>query len=218
MNIFFTSDTHFYHRNIARGTSSWKSGYRDFDDHKIMSKTIIDNINARAKKDDVIYHLGDFALTNILSLVNSRLAINCDNIIYCFGNHDNEIIKNKRIPNGLLEKVDDRFPDATHLQDLFNEVTFKKQLRVDGTLINMQHFAQRVWDESHRGSIQLHGHSHSALEGKLASHPINEFYNKYKTLDVGIDNAYRLFGEYRMFTFDEVMEIMNNRKERLVFG
>ena len=61
MNIWFTSDYHFSHKNISGSkVSSWISGFRTFDDHHQMNKTIIETTNKYVKTDDLIYFLGDF--------------------------------------------------------------------------------------------------------------------------------------------------------------
>lgn len=54
--IWFTSDTHFSHKRIIDMTK------RPFADAQEMDERLIENINARVKADDVLYHLGDLAL------------------------------------------------------------------------------------------------------------------------------------------------------------
>ena len=86
---FFTSDTHFNHKNICRGVSSWtdKTGTRDFLNLEVMNKTMIDNINAVVQAGDVLYHLGDFAF---LPQRQTREVLDClnGNIMIILGNHD----------------------------------------------------------------------------------------------------------------------------------
>lgn len=69
--------------------------------------------------------------------------------------------------------------------------------KIYGQQVVCCHYAMRVWPLSHHGSWNLHGHSHGNLE---------PFKNQ---LDVGVDNAKKLLGEYRPFSFDEVKEILN---------
>ena len=42
-DLWFTSDTHYSHKNICRGVSNWDSGYRDFDSLDEMNDAIIKN-------------------------------------------------------------------------------------------------------------------------------------------------------------------------------
>lgn len=66
------------------------------------------------------------------------------------------------------------------------------------------HYAMRVWNKSHHGSIHLYGHSHDSLDK-------DGEYNGL-SMDVGMDSAYRIFGEYRPFQIVEIIDIMNKRK------
>ena len=65
----------------------------------------------------------------------------------------------------------------------------------------MSHYAHRIWDKSHHGVCHLYGHSHSSLE----------HIEWGKSMDVGVDNAFRLFGQYRPFSMEEVTEILDKR-------
>jgi calcineurin-like phosphoesterase family protein len=99
-NIFFTSDTHAYHRNIAGPkVSQWKSGYRDFNDEYEMTAEIIKQINNTVDKDDTLYHLGDWSFGGIDEIWEFRKQINCKNIHLILGNHDHHIENNKELPN-----------------------------------------------------------------------------------------------------------------------
>lgn len=59
--IWFTSDTHYGHANIAsKNCSKWKEGFRNFDNLDQMNKEIFNNINKYVKSEDILYFLGDF--------------------------------------------------------------------------------------------------------------------------------------------------------------
>ena len=45
----------------------------------------------------------------------------------------------------------------------------------------------------------IHGHSHGACPFKKGR------------LDVGIDNAYRIFGEYKPFSYNEIIQIIKSQ-------
>lgn len=60
MNIWFTSDTHFAHKNIAGPkVSNWTSEYRNFNSVHEINMGITNCINKYVKEDDIIYHLID---------------------------------------------------------------------------------------------------------------------------------------------------------------
>jgi len=73
-----------------------------------------------------------------------------------------------------------------------------KEAKIEGQDITMSHYAGRVWNRCHYGSWQLFGHSH----GKL--HPWE------RQLDVGVDSAAELLGEYRPFSFEEVHKFIKH--------
>ena len=81
MNIWFTSDTHFNHRNIIPYE---RQHYSDVDE---MNRDLIARWNARVQAGDIIYHLGDFALGSFGDLAPIVEQLNGD-IQLCLGNHD----------------------------------------------------------------------------------------------------------------------------------
>lgn len=71
---------------------------------------------------------------------------------------------------------------------------------VNGHFISTSHYPMRSWNRSIHGAIHAHGHSHGNLF---------PFRNQ---LDISIDNAFKLLGEYRPFNLDEMLHIIHNRK------
>jgi len=69
-------------------------------------------------------------------------------------------------------------------------------------MIVLTHCAHAVWEGSHQGSWHLYGHSHATAEKAL-----NDFMPGRRSIDVGVDNAFIVFGEYRPIAFDEINEI-----------
>jgi calcineurin-like phosphoesterase family protein len=85
-------------------------------------------------------------------------------------------------------------------KDLFasiNDVSWCKE-RKDRPIF-MSHYSHRVWEGSHKGYIHLYGHSHDSIP------------DHGKSMDVGVDSAYRLTGEYRPFSIDEIIQIMDKK-------
>lgn len=184
---WLASDFHLGHANIAsEKTSNWKQGYRKFNSVEEMDYTIIDNINKLIAPDDTLYFHGDFCFGGHIKTPDYRRRIACQNIHFIRGNHDKHI-----------DKYAGYF---TSIQD-YLDVTLKTQ---DGRKVPfiMCHYAFRVWLGSHKGFYHTYGHSHGSLE-----HSPNG-----KSMDVGLDNAYALFGEYRPFALEEVLDILDKRE------
>ena len=59
-----------------------------------------------------------------------------------------------------------------------------------------------------QGSLHIFGHVYSAIE--QGNGPIADYMNERKCIDVGIDNAYHLLGEYIPFRFDWIEDRLSS--------
>ena len=134
-----------------------------------------------------------------------RNRINCKNIHLVLGNHDVLLAKNFIYSDGL------------NVQDLFNTVNIRINKKIGKDHFIMDHYAMRTWDRAHYGSIMLHGHSHDNLipyEKFLQIADDNTLFKTgdfYKQMDVGLESAVFLKGEWRPFHINEIREIMQNK-------
>lgn len=88
--IYFTSDTHFNHKNIVTFCG------RPFADIQSMNESLIENWNNIVGPEDTVYHLGDVAFGNKSQIQHILSQLN-GNIVLIIGNHDRK--KNfKNIP------------------------------------------------------------------------------------------------------------------------
>jgi len=78
---WFTSDTHFNHRNIIQYCN------RPFKDVNHMNLVLMQNWNERVALDDTVYHLGDFALGPVMRWPEFVKNLNGYKILVR-GNHD----------------------------------------------------------------------------------------------------------------------------------
>lgn len=242
---WFTSDTHAFQKNICIPISEWKSGaLRDFPNEDIMTEHIANQINTYVKEDDILYHLGDWSFGGLDKILKFRNMINCRTIHLILGNHDSHIGKNDSIITKtgideynemweLYEKVGkDTFYNSyiskfspirftvsrgvyVNPQDLFTSINTQLEITIkfpepdpnakwEKVRLFMSHYAHRVWNHSHKGSIHLYGHSHGNLE------PYG------KSLDVGIDNIYKLIGEYRPVNVTDIVKLLENTSVKIV--
>jgi len=81
----------------------------------------------------------------------------------------------------------------------FSSINDVFHLNYNGRQIFMSHYGHRVWKNSHRGAIHLYGHSHGSLPCLGRS------------MDVGVDVSYLLFDEYRPFTLDEIIVLLEQK-------
>ena len=184
MNYFWTSDTHFKHKNII------KYSHRPFSSVEEMDREMIKRWNSVVKPQDTIFHLGDFSfaeedyIEHILRQLNGNKHL-------IWGNHDQAIEKSKK------------------LQAYFNWCRHYYELNIDGQdtrdgrrKIVMCHYPMIVWNKSHRGSWMLHGHCHHNLRYPFEA-PI---------LDVGVDGEKKFGFNYTPVSFQQIHDILIKRK------
>lgn len=205
--VFFTSDLHFSHKNICKGTTEWDlddhGGHlsvRDFETPEQMNETIIANINKMVGEDDYLVSLGDWSFKSVDEIYGNRKKINCKNIIHILGNHCEKIAANRELPNWTAES--DR---KQYAQQCFKSVHEYLELTVSGShngkqTYNLFHFPMVVWNKGHHDRVHLFGHVHGSYEGEGRS------------LDVGIDNAFKLYGEYRPFSQEDISKYMEDKE------
>ncbi len=106
--LFFTSDTHYNHKNICRGVTSWThadSHTRDFPTLSKMNDTIVNNINNTVGQDDILVHLGDWSFGGFEFINEFRNRLICQNIYLILGNHDHHIERDKQNIQSLFVKT-----------------------------------------------------------------------------------------------------------------
>lgn len=198
--VFFTSDTHFGHANIikfcqrpflapAEQEVLDRTGNLHVSEEATehMNAALIDAINALVDERDTLWHLGDWALGGTggyqVACRGFRDRIRCRTVNIVWGNHDRKTIR-----------------------DLFAQAEDQTMISVGGQKIVLSHYALAVWQDSHKGAWHLYGHSHSRAESWLDEHMPGR-----RALDVGVDNAARLLGGYRPWSFDELRAVLDVR-------
>lgn len=180
VNIWFTSDLHFGHKNILKFCSRpWKS-------IEEMDEGLIKNWNSVVGKDDIIFNLGDFAFApdrkwkEILGRLNGHHYL-------ILGNHDIT-----RWPGDSIMK-------------LFKRVEHQMILKIDGRTVYLNHYPYLCYGGSWRGPenavYALHGHTHllkTENSGKDFERMSNTFPYQY---DVGVD-----FNNYKPISWEKVCE------------
>lgn len=110
--------------------------------------------------------------------------INCRDIHLIWGNHDRQ-------------NFGKHFKTA-------EDVT---ETKIGEINVFLSHYPHAYWPASHRGSYHLYGHTHAQREETL-----DQLFPGRRSMDVGIDNARRILGEYRPFAFEEIHAILGLRE------
>ena len=167
--IYLISDCHFAHRNIVKGISQWenKDGCRDFQSTEQMDELILDNINSIVPTDATLINLGDIIFGDKSRLPDYLNYINCKEHHYIMGNHDHWMLNRD---GEFKQEVSSLFSSMQFYLELFAKMPDGRKHRVC-----FQHFSQRVWHDSHKGSHMYYGHSHGSIS------------NYGRSRDVGVD-------------------------------
>lgn len=177
--IFFTSDTHFGHANIIKYCD------RPFDDVEEMDKAMIKWWNEKIPKDGIVFHLGDFAMSNsVAKKIYPQLN---GNIIMAKGNHDryNFISMLNLDARTALIRGDDAGVEWKHpfymleIIDLHVEDSDTDNL---GMRFALCHYPLGSWNYSGFGAVNLYGHVHTNPSYPSTYKPSTLQY------DVGADN------------------------------
>lgn len=154
---------------------------RPFSSVTEMNEILIENWNKVVGIKDKVYHLGDFSFAQPKTSDWILSRLNGQKFLL-LGNHDKK--RNRPTNTSLFTDLGNYY--KLTIQD--HELDCKK---ID---IILCHYPFETWDKKHWGSLCLCGHCHGTLS------PMKN------RLDVGIDNAKKLLGEYRPFSYNEVKE------------
>lgn len=212
-NVWFTSDTHFSHKNILKHCEGRLKAFgideRLDDNEKVIcnDNAIIERWNSKVKKNDTVYIVGDFSFANadgtkkIISKLKGKKFL-------ILGNHD----KSSEHLEGYFEQI---------VQ--IKEINFKSRnydfLEEDFSVVCC-HYPMVTWNRKHFGSVNVHGHCHGniddfnessidlrvdvGIDGRLA---------KYNLID--LETLYRYFkGKTKGKLFSEY--VAEKRKDNLM--
>jgi calcineurin-like phosphoesterase family protein len=182
--VWVTSDTHAFHINITKGTSSWGTTgefkTRDFDHWQEMTEKMADNFNSVIPEDGILFHLGDWSFNGKDKIETFRNMLNVKEIHLITGNHDEHIEKG-------------------HFDHLFTSRQKYLELSIGSFQFNLFHFNISSWNNISRGAFHLHGHQHWQGDKR---------FSEGKCMDIGVDGN-NLFP----YKLTDVIEMLKDRKK-----
>jgi calcineurin-like phosphoesterase family protein len=186
--VWITSDTHYGHKNIVRGTTNWRTqdgevpvgSTRDFQTIEQMNERLIDGINHFVGQEDTLIMLGDVSFGGFdnIGIFLERLV--CHNIHLILGNHDHHIDRN-------YDFVQKRFLSVQHYLEV----------NIEGKDFVLCHYPLQSWNGLNKGVIHLHGHVHL---------PENRKFGNGRRMDVGVDG-----NRMDPYSISDIIKIMDKR-------
>jgi len=137
MNTWFTSDLHFFHKNILK----YCAQSRPFGSVEAMNQAIIDNWNNTVDQEDSVWVLGDVSFGPVGPTVDILKSLKGKKHLIV-GNHDKKLLKEQ------------------DFRDCFATIDNYVEFRYNHVKICMMHYPIESWNEKNHGSLMLHGHSH----------------------------------------------------------
>lgn len=166
--IFACSDIHFGHKNIIRYAD------RPFDSVESMDTHIINAWNKRVGVDDTVYFLGDFAMGPGVDdgFIIDKLNLLHGKILVVLGNHD------QPSPKWGVSGLEELCHYVKHVDVMVDSI---HEVNIEGRHFVMCHYPMSDWNGKFKGSIHLHGHTHTQYRD-YSKH--NDVDNRY---DIGVD-------------------------------
>lgn len=186
-HIFFTSDTHWFHKNIIEFCK------RPYSSVEEMNEELIKNWNSVVGEDDIVFHLGDFCFggtqkwEEVLKQLNGKIYL-------ILGNHDEKNL-------------------TSTIESYFENIAYKMHIYIEDKSIYLNHCPERCFAGAWRGenaTWQIYGHVHSSercKEGLDVRRLTDMFPTQY---DVGVDN-----NNFTPISFNKLKEIIEKQQESL---
>lgn len=137
MTTYFTSDSHFRHKNILGFEN------RPFETLEEMNEGLIAAWNNVVKKGDIVYHLGDFCFGSYAKWVEIIEQLNGE-IILVKGNHDSSDTIKKLHKNGYLKEI--------HMVGYY--------MKTNGYVLNLTHYPLEIGNRVKNFNISGHIHGY----------------------------------------------------------
>lgn len=191
MTVFFTSDTHFGHKNIIKYCD------RPFASVEEMDEAMVERWNEVVGPDDAVYHMGDVAMGKISTTVKHVERLNGDKYLIS-GNHDTCHPCHKKVSSKDFKMYQDvGFTVLNHTE----VIVIGASETSNGRVVRMCHFPYEgdshdgdrftEWRPQNDGLWIIHGHVHE--KWKI----------KNKQLNVGVD-----VWDFTPVSMDQVIELI----------
>ena len=140
--VWFTSDLHFWHKNICKYCD------RPYESLEEMHEAIIANWNSVVQNDDDVFLLGDMGFCGIEKLRVLIARLN-GKIHLVQGNHDSDKVVNSLYDSGYIHSVCDVI-----------QVTVVGDEECPNQDLTLCHYPWSDWPNKERGAWMIHGHQH----------------------------------------------------------
>lgn len=180
MTTWFTSDTHYFHKNIVTYSVRPFHKVDGQPDLEGMHRTFIQNWNDRVRPRDTVIHLGDFAFGPVSQIAQVRKKLE-GRIILIRGNHD--------------RKREDML--AAGFEEVYNNL----EMELDGYKLWLNHIPVGTGEEARRlYKPEFKAKPPPFYHYFLCGHVHQYWRRKGKIINVGVD-----VWDYKPVTLEELI-------------
>lgn len=128
-----------------------------------------------------------------------------DDILYflgdwCFGGHHKTALYRNLLKCKTIHFIRGNHDGKIDLyKESFSTISHKLELELQGYKFYLSHYPLDNWFGKDSGVIHLFGHCHNTVVGVG------------KSMDVGVDAAYAVYGEYKPFHLNDIIELMKTK-------
>jgi len=183
--VWFASDHHFGHEFMQK-----MRNFKTIEEH---DQTLIEAHNKVVKKGDDVYFLGDFTFKGTQHWQSYTEQLN-GNLHLIRGNHDCVGVNGKTYGFSWIKDYHEQKVNNILLEN------FKSEPKI---LLCLFHYPIYCHHKNKRGSIMLHGHTHSAINGTAFAR------GKIKDMEVCVSNNWEPY---------ELKDILLEMQDRPIFA
>ncbi len=182
--IYYISDTHLGDQKVFNKCSRPFSGLEE------LEKEIVLRWNAKVKKDDIVYVLGDIAEDDYVRAIEIYRGLNGHKHLIV-GNHDLKML------------------DLIKESGVFESIEFMKLIDDGGKKVFLCHYPVMDWMEFNRGGYHVYGHIHNKTEkNDIAYVQIKQYFKDKPSFNAGVDVT-----NYEPVTLDEMIKLKEINKD-----
>ena len=193
--IYFTSDTHFGHKNIIRFCD------RPFKDVNEMNEILVKNWNDTVGVDDTVYFLGDFAMSftpveTITPRLNGRKILIAGNHDHCHPTH-----KKSNTMDKFIEE------QQNYALAGWDSVCITDYINIGGEVVTLSHFPYKE-DNTDANFPNSNFDKHRRKDDGgwlLCGHIHEKWRTKGRMINVGVD-----VWDYKPVSIDVIKGIIND--------
>lgn len=181
MTVWYTSDNHFFHKNVLKFED------RPYETIEEMNQKMIETWNKYVQPEDTVHYLGDFCFGGYNKWVSILEQLNGDITLYK-GNHDSSKVTKRLLNEGYFKQI----------HTVGGQIKIKSPKTNNKYILTLTHYPVEIGNRPKLFSV--HGHVHSE---PTKSNYLNQ-------VNVGVDSPLNFDREFgKPISQEELIEYLD---------